>query len=227
MLDNLFINLQTITLFDVIVNIGLSFIIGFFISIIYRITYVGYSYSSSFINALVILSMITAIVIMVIGNNLARAFGLVGAMSIIRFRTVIKDTRDIVFVFFALAGGMASGSGNYLIGVVGSFVVGLVVLSLFIVNFGSVRRKDMLLRFFMIPNDTDENIYLPVFQKYLKNFALLNIKSVRMGQFLELSFHIQLKNIKQYSRFINEMNGLEGLERISLIFNGNEEENMG
>ena len=227
MFDSLITNFQTITIFDVAINIVLSFVIGFFISVIYRITYSGYAYSSSFVNAMIILSMITAIVIMVIGNNLARAFGLVGAMSIIRFRTVVKDTRDIVFVFFALAAGMAAGSGNHIIGIVGSSIVGLVVLVLFIFNYGSVRKKELLLRFYMIPDNNEENIYIPIFQKYLQNFSMLNIKSVRMGQFLELSFHIRLKNMDNYQQFINEMNGLEGIERISLIFNGNEEEDLG
>ena len=219
--------MQTITFFDVLTNVLLSFLIGFFISLLYRATYSGYSYSSSFVNTLVILSMITTIVIMVIGNNLARAFGLVGAMSIIRFRTVVKDTRDITFVFFSLAGGMAAGSGNHLIGIVGSAAIGMVLLVLYAVNFGSVQKKELLLRFLMVPNNESENIYLPVFKKHLKNYSLLNIKSVRMGQFLEFSYHVRLNNAERANDFMNDLNGLEGIERVSIIFSGSEEEDMG
>lgn len=224
MFDNLFVNVATISFFDVLLNIGLAFVYGIIISVIYRLTYIGHSYSSSFVNALIILSMVTALVIMVIGNNLARAFGLVGAMSIIRFRTVVKDTRDIVFVFFALAGGMAAGSGNHVIGIVGSIVVGLVVILLFLANYGSVRQRELLLQFYMAPMNGEENIYLPVFREYLTQYSLLNVKSVRLGQFLELSFHIRMKNPDFHQKFISELSGLEGVERISLVFSPNEEE---
>lgn len=224
MFDNLFINVATISFFDVLLNIGLAFVYGIIISVIYRLTYIGHSYSSSFVNALIILSMVTSLVIMVIGNNLARAFGLVGAMSIIRFRTVVKDTRDIVFVFFALASGMAAGSGNHVIGIVGSIVVGLVVIILFLANYGSVRQKELLLQFYMAPINGEENIYLPVFRKYLTQYSLLNVKSVRLGQFLELSFHVRMKNPDFHQKFISELSGLEGIERISIVFSPDGEE---
>jgi len=224
MFDSLFINLPTISFFDVLINIILAFIFGFFVSVIYRLTYKGYSYSSSFVNALVILSMVTAVVIMVIGNNLARAFGLVGAMSIIRFRTVVKDTRDIVFVFFALAGGMAAGAGNHMVGIVGSFVTGIVLLFLFIFDYASTQRRELLLRFCMVIQSGDESIYLETFNRYLSHYTLLNVKSVRMGQFLEHSFHVRLKDQKNYHKFLNDLSGLEGLERISLVFAAGEEE---
>jgi len=80
-------------------NLVMALICGFIISIIYRWTYRGPHYSTSYVHSMVILAMVTALVIMVIGNNLARAFGLVGAMSIIRFRTAVKDTQDIVNYF--------------------------------------------------------------------------------------------------------------------------------
>ena len=222
--DNLFVNFQSVTVFDIAFNILLASLFGFFISMIYRVTFKGYSYSPSFVNALILLTMITTIVIMVIGNNLARAFGLVGAMSIIRFRTAVKDTRDIVFVFFALAGGMAAGSGNYLVGLVGVGLVGLVMILLFVGNFGSKSTKQLLLRFMMVPGDNNENSYARIFSKHLKQFNALSIKSIRMGQYLELSFMVKLKHHEQSQQFINDMNSLEGVERVSLIFNDYEDE---
>ena len=88
---------------QILENLFVAFLCGLIVSYFYRKTYLGPGYLNSFVNAQVILSMITAIVIMIIGNNLARAFGLVGAMSIIRFRTAVKETNDIIFIFFALA----------------------------------------------------------------------------------------------------------------------------
>lgn len=225
MFDYLFTNLPTISIPDIILNVFLAFIIGFFISIIYRRTYKGFSYSMSFVNTLVIIAMVTSIVIMVIGNNLARAFGLVGAMSIIRFRTVVKDTRDIAFVFFSLAGGMAAGAGNHSVGIVGAFMIGLVIIFFYLFDYGAIKTKELLLKFFLLPQPDDESIYLPVFNKYLSSHTLLNVKSARMGQFLELSFHIRLKDLKNHQKFIYELGNLEGIERISLIFGEDNEGN--
>jgi len=218
MFDNLFINLPTISFFEVLTNFMLAFVFGFFISIIYRLTYKGYAYSSSYVNMLIIITMVTSLVIMVIGNNLARAFGLVGAMSIIRFRTVVKDTRDIAFVFFALAGGMAAGAGNHMIGIIGCFVIGLVIIILFLTDYGVARQKELLLKFYMVPQQGDEGIYLNVFGTYLKRHTLLNVKSARLGQFLELSFHVRLKDLSLHHKFIEELSALEGIERVTLIF---------
>jgi uncharacterized membrane protein YhiD involved in acid resistance len=162
--------------------------------------------------------MVTAIVIMVIGNNLARAFGLVGAMSIIRFRTVLKDTRDIGFVFYALAVGMAAGSGNHLIGVVGCGIIGFIIYVLFLTNYGAIGNKERMLSFWVIPEDEENPVYMDVFRRYLATFNLVNVKSVRLGQFLEMSYSIILKDRDQSQAFIKELSSLEGIERVSLAF---------
>jgi hypothetical protein len=88
---------------EALANLVVALFCGVIVAILYRATYKGISYSSGYVISIIMLTLITALVIMVIGNNLARAFGLVGAMSIIRFRTAVKDTQDIMFIFFALA----------------------------------------------------------------------------------------------------------------------------
>ncbi|MDZ7346073.1 MAG: DUF4956 domain-containing protein, partial [candidate division KSB1 bacterium] len=94
-LDALLFNAPTFSFFDVLINLVIAFVLGMLIATVYRLTFKGYAYSASLVNTLILITMVTTMVIMVIGNNLARAFGLVGAMSIIRFRTAVKDTRDI------------------------------------------------------------------------------------------------------------------------------------
>jgi len=101
----------SVTFSDVLANLMVSLVCGLIIAFFYKLTYKGAGYTNSFIVSLVVLSLITTVIIMVIGNNLARAFGLVGAMSIIRFRTAVKETLDIIFIFFSLAIGMAAGIG--------------------------------------------------------------------------------------------------------------------
>ena len=167
--------------------------------------------------------MVTSIVIMVIGNNLARAFGLVGAMSIIRFRTVLKDTRDIAFIFFGLAAGMAAGAGNHIIGLTGGIVIIFAILFLHWTKFGAMSHKGLMLKFWMIPEDGDEPAYVQVFRKFLSDYTLLNLRSARLGQFLELSFYVNFKKKEKSSDFIRELSGMEGIERVSMVVNENAE----
>jgi hypothetical protein len=107
---------------------------------------------------------------------------------------------------------------------VGVLIVGLVILGLHFMRFGSSTSNEHMLRFMIVPDDRNESIYMPVFRKHLKNFNLLNMKSIRMGQYLELAFKIELKDQDRCQQFINDLNGLEGVERVSLIFEGYEEE---
>lgn len=215
--DALINGAPTIFFFDVLVNVALAFILGFFIAAIYRFTYQGYAYSAAFVNTLILISMVTAVVIMVIGNNLARAFGLVGAMSIIRFRTAVKDTKDIAFVFFALAAGLAAGAGNHMVGLTGCIMVGLVVMILYFFNFGMNIHKELLLRFWVEPVEDENPPYLRVFEKYLKSHRLINMRSAKLGQFLEMSFNVKFKDDANHQKLIKELNVIEGVEKISLV----------
>src|SRR5690606_36700205 len=134
MLELVNIFIFRLTPLEAIINLISALACGIAISFFYRLIFRGVSYSSSYVISVIMLFMITALVIMVIGNNLARAFGLVGAMSIIRFRTAIKDTQDIMYIFFALAAGLACGAGMYLIALTGTLFIGvtLVIISIIV-----------------------------------------------------------------------------------------------
>ena len=216
-LDQLSFAFTSLTLFDVALNVLIAFILGFTVASVYRLTYRGYAYSVTFVNTLVIICMVTTIVIMVIGNNLARAFGLVGAMSIIRFRTAVKDTRDIAFVFFSLAAGMASGAANHMIAIVGTLSISGIILILTYFRYGEIHHRDLLLRFWMLSSEEERPVYMDVFEEYLIDYKLLNIRSARLGEYLELSFNIRFKHENDHQEFIRRMSALEGLEKVSLI----------
>ncbi len=219
----MFDDLSTIFQFDltidqIIVNTAIATICGFFIMYLYRITYQGPSYSQSFAGSLVILSMLTAIVIMVIGNNLARAFGLVGAMSIIRFRTAIKDPQDIVYIFFSLAVGMAAGAGLHLVAIVGSGVVGIVTYILSFNKGGAAQRREFLLQFSLNGSSGEESPYLDTLKRYCKDHKLINMKSLDEGNTLELSYYVRLKNQDKGTAFVRELEKSPGVERVNLFF---------
>ncbi len=217
MLNDLVLGGERFLLTDILLNVAIAFVLGAVVAIAYRRTHRSFNYSVSFVNMLVLLPMITSIVMMVIGNNLARAFGLVGAMSIIRFRTVVKDTRDIAFVFLALAAGMAAGTGYHMIALAGTGLVVLMIIFLYVGNFGSVRSRDLLLRFSITADERGAMIHEEAFRRYLKKNTLLNIQSRREGELLELSYFVRLRAPERTREFVQTLGAIEGVEGVSLI----------
>ena len=112
---------------------------------LYALTHGGYSYSKSFLHAIVLVGLTVALIMVIIGSDIARAFALVGAMSIIRFRTPVKDIRDIVFLFLAVANGIACGAGAFNIALAGVLGADIICLILYTTRFGGTRRAEDLL----------------------------------------------------------------------------------
>lgn len=205
---------------EALLNLVAALLCGVFIGILYRSTYSGISYSGNYVVSLVMLTMITALVIMVIGNNLARAFGLVGAMSIIRFRTAVKDTQDIMFIFFALAAGLASGAGMHLISAVGTLFIGLVVYSASLLNEATPASKEYLVQLVYKNAEEPERELFRVFRKYCSKYKLVNIKSIgEPGENLkEYAYYVVLKSQRRSAEFSNQLNSLPHVHSINVFF---------
>ena len=214
--DNISLDLQLTSWSDVIINILIAFALGLVISWVYRRTHRGFSYSVSFVHTLMILSMVTALVMMVIGNSIARAFSLVGALSIIRFRTPVKDTKDTAFVFFALAIGMATGTGTHAIAIVGTAIISLIILIIHRFRLGEIKGSDFLLRFRLTSSDKD-NVYQDVFNRYLRKSNLINMTTLEQGASMELAFSITFKQSHQQQQFLRELNAIAEIEHAALI----------
>ena len=212
------ISLFPLTAAEIIRNLLVALICGYLVSWLYRLTYKGPGYSISFVNAMILLAMITAVVIMVIGNNLARAFGLVGAMSIIRFRTAVKDTQDIVFIFFALAAGMAAGAGYFLIAFLGTIFIGIVILIITKAGLGVPRQREYLLQFAYTSNGDPSPSYLPVIQKHCRRHEVINVRSLDEEHLMEVSFYVRLKNEQKNDDFIRELSATGGVRNVNLFF---------
>lgn len=128
---------------DIFIGLTLALLIGLFISFIYKKNFQGVLYSYSFSDSLILMTMITALVIMTIGINLVLTLGMVGALSIVRFRTAIKDPIDIVFIFWSISVGLAIGAKLYLLAIIGAIFISFVVILLF-------RRRSAKLTFMLI-----------------------------------------------------------------------------
>ncbi len=199
-------------------NMTIALICGLLITLFYRWTYGRVNYSSTFANSLVALSMITTIVITVIGNNLARAFGLVGALSIIRFRMSVKDIRGIVFIFFALAVGMAAGVDLLLTAIAGTIFIGIVmlVLSQLSQTHSSALPKRFTLQFsFTSTTESGKAPYQPILEKHCKKHKLVKTQPSKNGDALALVFSIVLKSDKS-ENFVREIGQVPGVDQVVL-----------
>ena len=202
---------------EVIINLIISFFLGFIISLVYKKTHKGLSYSQSFVLTNIFVCVIVSMVIMVIGNNLARAFALVGALSIIRFRTVVKDTKDTAFIFWSLAAGMASGTGSYFLAISGTAVISMIALVLYYTNYGSIFKSEFIIQFRSRNSSKNKKNYNKIFSEYCKSSTLLNAESSGDGQSLKLSFDVVLKENKTYEEFIQKLSKVSGLSEVVAV----------
>jgi len=204
------------SIIQVIGDLTAALVCGLLVSLLYHWTHRRPNYSITFVNSLPALSMITAVIIMVIGNNLARAFGLVGALSIIRFRMAVKDIRDIVFIFFSLAAGMAAGVGLHLIAITGTIFIGVSIFILSQMNHAHLRGREFLLRFSFTLSEEQELPYLPTLEEYCKRHRLINAKSLKKKDMLELSYYTNLKDRGKSGEFVRELGRIQGVTRVNL-----------
>lgn len=216
------IELFPLNVYTVLTNMGVSLACGIVIALVYRFIYKGPSYSATYVNSLVLLSLITTLVIMVIGNNLARAFGLVGAMSIIRFRTAVRDVQDIVYIFFALAVGMASGVGLYAIAISGTILICLVSVVMVTFNFGAPGKAEYVLQIIYKSSKETENQVSGILNKYCRGIRLSNLKSQGDGDGIEAFYQFSLRRKYKSTELVEEFSHLSEKVKFNLYFDQDE-----
>ncbi len=163
-----------VTVLTALVVITLAFALGLAIAYIYRKTHRGFSYSPSFVFTIIIVSILSAIVMTVVENSLARAFAILGTFTIIRYRTAIKDTRDTAFLLWAIVTGLAVGTVNYSLAVVSTGLVSAIILTLSRFNFGSLDKHDALLYF---TSRTGPEQYEDDLTRYCSSHRMLSMRT--------------------------------------------------
>ncbi len=201
-----------------ILSLLLSFVLGQVIAWGYTATHSGLSYSRAYTQSLVLLSMVVALVMRVIGDNIVTAFGLLGALAIIRFRNVLKDTRDTVFVFLTLVVGMAVGSEKYLTAVVGTIVVVMVATYLHYTAFGSLGRFDGHLSFLLSrTGDGEGPDVLALLSRYCRNSKEVSIRHSRDDGPTEYVFQIRLADRHNSDELVRALREAPGIAEVSLV----------
>ncbi len=214
-------NLLNYSNIDVLINISVAIVVGIILSFVYRVTHKGLSYSQSFTQTIVFITLIVALVMMVIGGSLARAFALVGAMSIIRFRTVLKDTKDMSFVFAALALGMAAGTSNYFLAGIGTLSLSILAYVLYVTNFGAIYKSEFILRF-RFEQSGNSRDYLAVINEFCKRSNLLHMEPSGDNSSLSLTYDIALYEEGRANELTQQVGALENISEVVLIASKND-----
>ncbi|MBL7115115.1 MAG: DUF4956 domain-containing protein [Kiritimatiellae bacterium] len=202
---------------QILCSLLLSFVLCSVFATVYRWTFQGLSYSRSFVHTMVLGGMIVSMLIMAIGNNLARGLGILGTLAIVRFRTPVRDTRDMMFLFACLGIGIACGAGTYTVAVVGTVTLGVAALLLNWSPFASRREFEGLLRYTM-PSDPELEAKVKlVLQQCCSSFHLIAMREAIQGDAVEFAYQVRLIDPSYQSDLVDHLHEIERLSDASLI----------
>ena len=195
----------------------MAFVLSSVIAAAYRSTYQGLSYSRAFVQTQILASVITAVLIMAIGSNIARGLGILGTLAIVRFRTPIRDPRDIIFLFASIAIGISCGAGVFKVAIVGSLFFCLVSLYLHHAPFGSKREFEGLLRF-MLSRDSDaENLLHQVFTDYCSSASVVAVREAVQGDRMEYAYQVRLRDPSFRVDLVDAIRDMEEVSDVNLL----------
>jgi uncharacterized membrane protein YhiD involved in acid resistance len=193
----------------------LSFATSMVIASVYIMTYYGIGYLRTFVNTIALSGLVAAIVMLAIGDDVARGLGMVGALTLIRFRTTLKDTRDLIFVFASLGVGVACGVQAFAVAVIGVFVFCLAALYLHWSEFGSRRQFDILLRF-EAPTDPERGAAVRgVLERHCRALSLIDLRSSGDSR-QEFAYHLKLARPGTESALIWALEQVPGVSSASM-----------
>ena len=202
----------------------LTFVLAQPLALVYARTHQGTSYSRSFVQSLVLLPLIITLVMMAVGDSLARAFGLFGALALIRFRTPIKDSRDTVFLFLAVAIGITVGVQNVMLAVSGTLIVLACAIYLFAVGFGERIDHDGVLRFSLpVQAETDAQLQT-MLRQHCREFALVSAHESHDPGAMDFTYQLHLRHPHAHTALIVDLRAIQGAGQVTLLLQNEHEE---
>ena len=207
----------TFTVVDVVLAMVLSFVLCTVVGLVYKTTHRGISYTQSYVQTLVFMGMIVALVMLIVGSNIARAFALVGALSIIRFRNAVKETRDVGFIFFAMAIGMATGTRFYTLAIVATAAISSAVLLMERLDWFKVNLQSQVLKV-QVPSGEDFSKAMDdALLRFTDHSELVSLESVRAGALTEMTYTARLKPSTKPVEVIQAFRELTGGQKVTLL----------
>lgn len=222
MLESLFTATTTssdtqITVLNLIIALAAAIVLGLFQSFIYMKTHKDKNPSMSFALTLVMVPAVIAIIVLLVGSNIARAFSLAGVFSIIRFRSAPGDPKDIAFVLFSMAVGLSCGMGYVFYGLIVAVFLGVTIVLLDRIKFGKSRSTAKLLKITMPENLDYQNAFNDVLSKYTSSFNLNKVKTTDLGSLYELVYSVTTRDDINEKDFIDDLRCRNGNLNITLI----------
>ena len=199
-----------------LVAILVSYLLAQSIAFGYMLTHQGASYSRSFVVSLVAAGLVSTVLMLAIGNNLARGIGIVGTLALIRFRMQMHDSLDMVFVFAAFAAGVAAGTGNFATGLIGTTAFLVIVGTLQVTGFGSRHRHDGVLRLQLPPSEESETALVGSLKTHCRQFAAITVREVAQGRELERIYQITLRNPGKEALLVKDVAAIAGAHGVSI-----------
>ncbi|MBQ7588938.1 MAG: DUF4956 domain-containing protein [Lachnospiraceae bacterium] len=206
-------NVTSVSILDMVIAMALAFCLGLFIFFVYKKTYSGVMYSAGFGTTLIALTMITTLVILAVTSNVVLSLGMVGALSIVRFRTAIKEPLDIAFLFWSIAAGIVLAAGMIPLAVFGSILIGIILLVF-------VNKKEKTNPYILVVScrDSDSEKAVKEFLDKRSTRSIVKSKTVQKGN-VELNLEVRIKD--DNTDFVNEIADMNGVNSAVLVsYNG-------
>lgn len=207
---------QSLTTDRIFLSLAVSFVLGSLLGLVYRQTHHGFSYTRAFVQTLVLSGLVAALMIIAIGNNLARGLGILGALAIIRFRTPIRDPRDIIFLFASLAVGISCGVELYNVAIAGTVAFAAAAFYLHWAPFTSRREFEGLLRFVLPVHSPSLEAIQTLLPDFTASAELVTLREALQGNAMEYAYQIKLLDPACRTELMAALEGLPGVSEISL-----------
>jgi uncharacterized membrane protein YhiD involved in acid resistance len=210
---------STGAIFEITLTLFMGLILGLIISYTYQKTHKGFLYSQEFAHNLIIVCIIISLIISVIGTNIARAFSLAGALSIIRFRSSVQTPRDIAFIFFAMGAGLACGAGLFLPAIIFVVLLSLFIVGIQLTNFVKEKIDIKVLKITLPESLNYEGLFDDIMSKYMIDKELQSARTINGGTVYELVYFVKLKKEISEKEMLDELRTRNGNFNISIMKN--------
>ena len=214
--ESLSTTMSNYSLGDILAILLGTFALSVRVGRLYRRTHKGINYNQGYVQTLVVMGGIIAMIMLIVGSDVAKAFTMMGAFSIIRFRNNMKETRDIGFIFLVMAIGMAMGTKLYLLAALGALVMSAIIYVMYRFDWFTQKKKGRILTIRIAPKKFEDGLFDKVFEKYGVKAEFLGYEGVKKEDLIQVSFGVSLGEETKVSEFISALQEKNDHEKISL-----------
>jgi hypothetical protein len=208
----------TFSIADVMLSLGLAFVCSLVVAWVYRSTHKNISYSQGYVQTLVILGMLISLIMLIVGSNIARAFALVGALSVVRFRNAIKETRDVGFIFLVMGIGMACGTRFYVLAIIATLLICAVILIMHRFNWFALDVQRQVVKLQVPADGEDYSDYIDdILIRHTTEYELISTESVRGGSLTEYSYTARLKKGSTSADLVNDLRTVNSGQKATVL----------